>query len=43
MQGKKSYEEQVISDICDFFKKDNLGKLCNMHMALCDKKGAQGP
>lgn len=35
--------EDPVEHIINYLQKDNLGKLCNMHMALCDKLGAQGP
>jgi hypothetical protein len=27
----------------NYLKNDNLGKLCNLHMALCDRRGPHGP
>lgn len=33
----------IVDCIAEYFKKDNLGTLSNLHLALCDQLGIKGP
>lgn len=35
--------KDIEDHMADYFQKDNLGKLSNLHLALCDKFGSAGP
>lgn len=37
--GKDIKSTDPIENIINYLSKDNLGTLCNLHMALCDTKG----
>ena len=39
----KSEKQEASTAIENYLLKDNLGYLCNMHMALCDRRGVKGP
>ena len=43
VQGKAIKSDDPADNIVNYLKKDNLGKLCDLHMALCDRLGPQGP
>jgi len=42
-QGKEFVNADPAEHIVNYLKKDNLGKLCDLHMALCDRLGPEGP
>ena len=42
-EGKEIKNDDPAEHIVNYLKKDNLGKLCDLHMALCDRKGRDGP
>ena len=42
-QGKDLKNDDPAEHIVNYLKKDNLGKLCDLHMALCDRLGKEGP
>jgi len=35
--------EHIADYLCFYFANDNLGKIANIHLALCDQKGREGP
>lgn len=43
VSGKDLKSTDPIDNIINYLKKDNLGKLSHLHMALCDRKGIKGP
>jgi RNA-dependent RNA polymerase len=43
VDGKEIRSDDPIDHIINYMQKDNLGQLCNLHMALCDSRGKEGP
>ena len=41
---KEKPERETLADYFIFYlERDNLGKICNLHLALCDQLGRDGP
>lgn len=40
IDGKEISSDDPVDHIINYMQKDNLGQLCNLHMALCDTLGA---
>lgn len=41
VEGRDFKSDDPVEHILNYLKKDNLGKLCNMHQALCDRLSTQ--
>lgn len=41
--NRKPPRERISDYLCFYFNHDNLGKIANIHLALCDQFGPKGP